>query len=210
MFNHLARKIKHIPINPKSTASLTLLILMITPLFTQISNTYKSSELKSAKEFKVHQAWLDREILELFKNKNILADRTRMLTTSNNPIYFFTTSSSSHTHPASQLSKRLEFLKGLSKSTNRKFIIWILRNNIFSSIDFVWLRDKTFTILHDNFPNETPYKKVSIKFNDIFFDCLIRVEGRKELYIVPKNPKFVDIDKLSIEDRSIYDKFAKR
>jgi len=210
MLNHLAKKLRHSPINPKSTVSITLLIMMITPLFTQMSDAYNSSEVKSANEFKVNEAWLDREILELFKKKNILADRTRMLATENNPIYFFTTWSSCYTHPASRLSKRLEFIQELSKSTNKKFIVWILRNNIFSSIDFVWLRDKTFSILHENFPNANPYKKVSIKFNNVFFDCLKKVESRDELYIVPKEPKFVDIDKLDIDDRSIYDKFARK
>jgi len=208
MLNHLAKKLRHSPINPKSTVSIALLILMITPLFTQISDAYNSPELKSAKEFKVNEAWLDREILELFKEKNILADRSRMLTTSNYPIYFFTTWSSCYTHPASQLSKRLEFIEELSKSKNSSFIIWILRNNIFSSIDFVWLTDKTFNILHENFPNANPYKKLNIKFNDIFFSKLQKVKNRKELYIVPSNPKFIDIDKLDRADRSIYDKFS--
>jgi hypothetical protein len=210
MLNHFAKKLKHSPINPKSTISIALLILMTTPIFTQISDAYNSPELKSAKEFKVKEAWLDREILELFKEKNIFADRSRMLMTSNYPIYFFTTWSACYTHPASRLSERLEFLSALSKSTNKRFIIWILRNNKFLSIDFIWLKDKTFNILHENFPNANPYKKISIKFNDIFFNCLTKVKDRKELYIVPNNPKFIDIDKLDINDRSIYDKFAKK
>jgi len=208
--NHIAKKIRHSPINPKSTISISLLILMVTPLFTEIANGYNSPEVKSAKEFKVEEAWLDREILELFKEKNILADRGRMLATSNYPIYFFTTRSSRYTHPASQLTKRLEFLKALSSSKNSKFIVWILRNNIFSSIDFVWFTDRKFNIMLDNFPKANPYNKLTIEYHTLFFKDLERVNSRKELYRVPENPELIDIDNLSREDRSIYDKFARR
>jgi len=209
LLNYIAKNLKSIHVHPKTTVAIMLSILSTTSLFTQMADAYKSPELKSAKEFKVDKLWLNKDILERFKNKNILADRSRMLVTSNYPIYFFTTWSSCYTHPASKLMKRIEFLEKLSKSENSDFIAWILRNNMFSSIDFVWFSNQTYNLLHENFPHANPYKMITIKYNPIFFKSLEKIEGRKELYRVPEDINYtINIDKLTSKDRLIYDKFS--
>ena len=211
LLHHIAKNLKNISVHPKTTVSIMLLMLTTTSFFTQIANSYNSPELKSAKEFQVNKLWLNKSILELFKNKNILADRSRMLASPNYPIYFFTTWSSCYTHPASQLMERIDFLEKLSKSTNSDFIAWILRNNRFSSIDFVWFSNQTYNLLHENFPHANPYKMITIKYKPIFFKSLEKVKGKKELYRVPDNLNYIiNIDKLNTKDKIIYDKFSKQ
>jgi hypothetical protein len=182
------------------------LILMTTALFTQISDLYSSKELKSAKEFKLDSRWSDQKSISLLKDSNILADRSRMFSSSTHNIHFFTTWSSCYTHPASRLSQRIIFLHLLSQSSNPNFISWILRHNRFDPIEFVWLKDNRYNLLHTNFPKANPYNKISIEFKPIFFGSLKRVEGYNELYRVVDSD--IKIDSLDRIDRVIYDYFA--
>ena len=200
----VAQKIK----NSLPILSFALLILMINPLFTQIANAYQSDELKKAKEFRPPAYYLDQKSINLFADKTILADRSRMIISPEKPIYYFTTWSSCYTHPASQLSKRLEFLSLLQESKDSKFIAWILRNNIFVSLEFVWFKNNTYKILLDNFPNENIYKHFSLKFNTSFFQALSKVEGYKELYAIPKNPSPISLQSLGTLEQKIYTKFS--
>ncbi len=200
----LAQKIKNsIPI-----LSFALLVLMINPLFTQIAHTYQSDELKKAKEFSPPSHYLDQKSINLFADKTILADRSRMVLSPNRPIYYFTTWSSCYTHPASQLSKRLEFLTLLQQSRDSDFIAWILRNNRFIPLEFVWFKDNTYKILLDNFPHQNIYKHFSLHFDRSFFQALSKVDGYKELYAIPKNPKPLSIENLGMLEQTIYKKFS--
>ncbi len=189
-----------------NSIAVVALILMTTTLSTQISNLYNSKELQSAKEFKLDSRWSDKRVISLLRDKNILADRGRMFSSFSDNVYFFTTWSSCYTHPASRLSERIIFLHLLSQSRNPNFISWILRHNKFDPIDFVWLKDSRYNLLHTNFPKANPYNKISIEFKSSFFSNLERVEGFSELYRVVDSD--VDLDNLDRVDRVIYDYFA--
>jgi hypothetical protein len=158
---------------------------MVIPLFTQLSYAYKSKDLKAAKAFQKNVKLQDTKLRSYIDGKTILAARSRMTMSLDTPTHFFTAWSACFSHPSALLSQRLIFLKLLSYSKNHKFITWILKNNRFTPIEYVWFKNKKFDIDYDNFPKENPQNRIYITFNDDFFKSLKPIEEYPELFQVP-------------------------
>ncbi len=197
--------------NIKAAIVFAILFFTMSPFFVSLSHQYKSKDLLAAKNFKVPSITKDEKLINTLIGKTILSDNSviRKL----NPyvyMHFFTEMNSHYSHPSSLTSQRLDFLLMLSKSKNQEFINWILHNNRFSKIEYVWLNKKTFTTTHDNFPNLKPYKHIKIQFQKDFFSSLSKVNGYNDLYKVPDANDLIRYKELDPFDKSIYNKFSKK
>lgn len=196
--------------NIKATITFAILIFTMSPFFVSLSHHYNSEYLLAAKNFKVPHCIKDEKLIKMLTGKTILADRSTIFKL--NPylyIHFFTEIKSYYAHPSSLTSQRLDFILMLSKSKNKKFIKWILQNNKFSKIEYVWLNKKIFTTSHDNFPNLKHSQWIKIQFKEDFFSSLSKVNGYKYLYKVSDTNTSIRYNKLDPFDKSIYNKFSK-
>lgn len=196
--------------NLKAIITFAILVYTMNPFFVSLASKYNSKELLAAKNFRVPHIIKDEKLINILEGKTILADSS---TTRNlNPyiyIHFFTEMNSHYAHPSSLTSQRLAFLDMISKSKNQKFINWILHNNKFSKIDYIWLKKGVFTTLHDNFPNLKPYKNIKIQFQKELFDSLIKIDNYRYLYKVPNINTTIRYENLDFFDKDIYDKYSK-
>lgn len=68
-------------------------------------------------------------------------------------------------HPASQFSERLEFLRTLARVRSKSAFCWLLRNNRFEPIDYLFLPKGKLVVRDDNFPTEPAHKRVKLRFS---------------------------------------------
>lgn len=194
----------------KVISTFVVVIITVSPFFTNLSNHYNSKDLLTSKNFKPPHIVKDKKLINMLSGKTILAS-SRKIRQLNPYLYirFFTEFNAHYAHPSSLTSQRLKFLNMLSKSKNQKFIKWILHNNKFSKIDYIWLEEKNFKVTHDNFPNLKPYKKIKIQFREDFFKSLNKVKGYKNLYQIPDTNTSINYADLDELDKNIYNKFFK-
>jgi len=190
----------------KNVIIFILLIYSVAPLFKDISHQHDSRIKQLALNSKPAQITQNPHLLSLIEGKILLAARSKIFTL--NPfvyVHFFTEMHSHYAHPAALTTQRLAFLNQLSQSDNYAFVIWMLKNNRFSAIDYIWLDQYTLHITHDNFPNDL--KELYIHFKPELFKQLNAVNEFQDLYKVPEIISPPNISSLNATDKAIYNEF---
>ena len=99
---------------------------------------------------------------ESLRGKVLLTDKSYV--TAYSPCFMFLSINPHFSHPASRFRERLAFLERLATVHEPVALVWLLRNNRFDRVDYLWISGNlSLTVFDDNFPQQ--YRPVRIAFD---------------------------------------------